>query len=67
MSVDDAIKIKEAGADGIQVSNHGGRQLESATSAINALPLIRKALGQEFPLLFINLSCCSRYTSFKFQ
>ena len=52
MSTEDAIKIKEAGADGIQVSNHGGRQLESATSAINALPLIRKALGQEFPLLF---------------
>ena len=52
MSIEDAIKIKEAGADGIQVSNHGGRQLESATSAINALPLIRKALGQEFPLLF---------------
>ena len=52
MSKEDAIKIKEAGADGIQVSNHGGRQLESATSAINALPLIRKALGQEFPLLF---------------
>ena len=52
MSHEDAIKIKEAGADAIQVSNHGGRQLESATSAINALPLIRKALGQEFPLLF---------------
>ena len=52
MSEQDAIKIKEAGADGIQVSNHGGRQLESATSAINALPLIRKALGKEFPLLF---------------
>ena len=52
MSEQDAIKIKEAGADGIQVSNHGGRQLESATSAINALPLIRKAVGQEFPLIF---------------
>ncbi len=52
MSPDDAIKIKDAGADAIQVSNHGGRQLESATSAINALPLIRKALGKEFPLIF---------------
>jgi len=52
MSQEDAIKIKELGADGIQVSNHGGRQLESATSSINALPLIRKALGKEFPLLF---------------
>ena len=52
MSQDDALKIKDAGADAIQVSNHGGRQLESATSAINALPLIRKALGPEFPLIF---------------
>jgi len=52
MSQDDALKIKNEGADAIQVSNHGGRQLESATSAINALPLIRKALGPEFPLIF---------------
>ena len=52
MSQDDSIKIKEAGADAIQVSNHGGRQLESATSAINALPLIRNALGQDFPIIF---------------
>ena len=52
MSQDDAIKIKDIGADAIQVSNHGGRQLESATSAINALPLIRKVLGPEFPLIF---------------
>ena len=52
MSQDDAVKIKYEGADAIQVSNHGGRQLESATSAINALPLIRKALGPEFPLIF---------------
>ena len=52
MSQDDALKIKDIGADAIQVSNHGGRQLESATSAINALPLIRKALGPEFPLIF---------------
>ena len=52
MSQEDATKIKKEGADAIQVSNHGGRQLESATSAINALPLIRKALGQEFPIIF---------------
>ena len=52
MSPEDAVKIKDAGADAIQVSNHGGRQLESATSAINALPLIRKVLGKEFPIIF---------------
>ena len=52
MSSDDAVKIKEMGADAIQVSNHGGRQLDSATAAINMLPLIRKSVGSDFPLIF---------------
>ncbi|MDC0216184.1 alpha-hydroxy-acid oxidizing protein [Candidatus Pelagibacter sp.] len=52
MSAEDAVKIKDTGADAIQVSNHGGRQLDSATAAIEALPLIRNALGKEFPMLF---------------
>jgi L-lactate dehydrogenase (cytochrome) len=52
MSPEDATKIKAEGVDAIQVSNHGGRQLDSATAAIEALPLIRNALGKEFPLLF---------------
>ena len=52
MNSEDALKIKEAGADAIQVSNHGGRQLDSATASINALPLIRKSLGDNFPILF---------------
>ena len=52
MSPDDAKQIKAAGADAIQVSNHGGRQLDSATAAINMLPLIRKSVGSEFPLIF---------------
>ncbi|MDC3160742.1 alpha-hydroxy-acid oxidizing protein [Candidatus Pelagibacter sp.] len=52
MSPDDATQIKEAGADAIQVSNHGGRQLDSATAAINMLPLIRKSVGNDFPLIF---------------
>ena len=52
MSVDDAKKAVDIGATAIMVSNHGGRQLDSATAAIEALPLIRSALGKEFPLLF---------------
>ncbi len=52
MSPADAKQIKEAGADAIQVSNHGGRQLDSATAAINMLPLIRKSVGSDFPLIF---------------
>ena len=54
MSPDDANQIKEAGADAIQVSNHGGRQLDSATAAINMLPLIRKSVGSDFPLIFVS-------------
>jgi len=52
MSPDDALKIKVEGADAIQVSNHGGRQLDSATSSIEALPIIRNVLGKEFPIIF---------------
>ena len=52
MSYKDSINIRDLGADAIQVSNHGGRQLDSATAAINALPLIRKSLGNEFPIIF---------------
>ena len=52
MNSEDALKIKKAGADAIQVSNHGGRQLDSATASINALPLLRKDLGDDFPILF---------------
>ena len=52
MSADDALKIKSEGADAIQVSNHGGRQLDSATTSIEALPIIRNALGKDFPIIF---------------
>ncbi len=52
LDVNDAIKLKSAGVDAIQVSSHGGRQLESAPPAINALSNIREALGKEFPLFY---------------
>lgn len=35
------------GADGIVVSNHGGRQLDAAPSSISMLPLIRKRVGKD--------------------
>ena len=47
----DAKKIKSAGADAIWVSNHGGRQLNAAPSAIEALVAIRDAVGDDFPLI----------------
>lgn len=51
LSGEDALAIKEAGADAIYVSNHGGRQLDAAQAAIDALPLVRQAVGPGFPLL----------------
>jgi len=52
LSVEDAVMLKEAGVDAIQVSSHGGRQLESAPPPILALKAIRKAVGPDFPLFF---------------
>jgi len=43
---DDARRAADAGADGIVVSNHGGRQLDGATSTIAALPAIAEAVGE---------------------
>ncbi len=41
----------ELGVDAISVSNHGGRQLDAAPTAVDALPTIRAAVGNDFPLL----------------
>jgi len=48
----DALALKDAGVDAIQVSSHGARQLDSAPPAIDALRDIRQAIGPEFPLYF---------------
>ena len=47
----DALRMQQLGADAIYISNHGGRQLDSAPASINVLPDIRAALGDNFPLL----------------
>ncbi|PYG33203.1 alpha-hydroxy acid oxidase [Pelagimonas varians] len=52
LDVEDAITLKEAGVDAVQVSSHGARQLESAPSPIEVLPKMRQALGPEFPIFF---------------
>jgi L-lactate dehydrogenase (cytochrome) len=41
----DAVIAREHGADGIIVSNHGGRQLDSATSPLRVLPGIVESAG----------------------
>jgi L-lactate dehydrogenase (cytochrome) len=40
LDTDDARLAREAGADGIIVSNHGGRQLDGAVSPLRVLPAI---------------------------
>ncbi len=51
-SVEDAKRLKAVGVDAIQVSTHGGRQLDSARPPILALRDIRKAVGDDFPLFY---------------
>jgi L-lactate dehydrogenase (cytochrome) len=45
LAKEDAVIAREHGADGIIVSNHGGRQLDSATSPLRVLPGIVEAAG----------------------
>jgi len=52
LSAPDARRIQQAGADAVYVSNHGGRQLDSAPPAIHALAGIRAAVGPGYPLIF---------------
>lgn len=47
MEVDDARLAVQAGADAIVVSNHGGRQLDSAPSTISVLEEIVAAVGEQ--------------------
>ncbi|PLR77305.1 alpha-hydroxy-acid oxidizing enzyme [Bacillus sp. V3-13] len=49
---DDAVEAVKRGFEGIIVSNHGGRQLDGVISALDALPLIRSAVHETFPVLF---------------
>ena len=47
MDVEDALLAVKCGADAIVVSNHGGRQLDGASSSIEALPAIVAAVGSQ--------------------
>jgi lactate 2-monooxygenase len=52
LHADDAREAAARGADGIVVSNHGGRQVDGAIAALEALPAIAAAVGEEVALLF---------------
>ncbi len=48
---DDARMAVDVGVDGIVVSNHGGRQLDSVPSTVRALPGVVEAVGDQTEVL----------------
>jgi L-lactate dehydrogenase (cytochrome) len=51
MTPQDANNAVECGADGIMVSNHGGRQLDGLPSTIRILPEIAEAVGESADII----------------
>ena len=51
LRADDAERARDAGIDGVVVSNHGGRQVDGAVAALDALVEVREALGAEATVL----------------
>ena len=51
LTPDDALLALKHGADGVFVSNHGGRQLDGAPAAIEALPAVATAVGGRMAVL----------------
>jgi lactate 2-monooxygenase len=49
---DDAREAVARGVDGIVVSNHGGRQVDGAVGALDALPAVVEAVAGRVPVLF---------------
>jgi L-lactate dehydrogenase (cytochrome) len=47
----DARRAIDAGANGVQLSNHGGRQLDRAVPPVNTIAAVREAVGPEVPVL----------------
>lgn len=48
----DALTAAERGADGVVVSNHGGRQIDNEIAALDALPEVVDAVDGRVPVLF---------------
>jgi isopentenyl diphosphate isomerase/L-lactate dehydrogenase-like FMN-dependent dehydrogenase len=51
LTVEDALLAAQHGADGVFVSNHGGRQLDGALSPLTALPAIADAVGARLKIM----------------
>ena len=50
-TVADAVDAADEGADGIVVSNHGGRQLDSAPATLELLPAVADAVGDRIDVM----------------
>jgi (S)-mandelate dehydrogenase len=48
---DDAERAVSVGCDGVVVSNHGGRQLDGALATLDALPAIKRSVGDKLTVL----------------
>jgi lactate 2-monooxygenase len=48
---DDARRARDAGVDGVIVSNHGGRQVDGAIATLDALPGVADAVGGDLAVL----------------
>ena len=51
ITVEDALLAAECGVDGIVLTNHGGRQLDGAISAMEILPDVAAAVGDRLTVL----------------
>ena len=51
LRADDAVRAVDVGCDGVWVSNHGGRQLDTSVAAADALPEIADAVGDRTVLV----------------
>ncbi|MCL4766907.1 MAG: alpha-hydroxy-acid oxidizing protein [Hyphomicrobiaceae bacterium] len=51
LSAGDVTRAAEIGADGVVISNHGGRQLDWAVAPLDVLPDARKAVGSGLTIL----------------
>lgn len=51
LSVEDALQAQRLGAEGIVLSNHGGRQLDGAASPMRVLEAVVAAVGPDYPVL----------------
>ena len=48
---DDVTHAVQLGADGVILSNHGGRQLDRAPTTLEMLPRVRERVGASFPIM----------------